>query len=189
MDNSDIFGAKHHVDGIFLSSIQVGEVHGREDKGLWLLVTIEQVTQIAQASFALDGTVQRFHHQTVAGLVERELDAQLLGILQIDNGETVGNGHHHAVAIDIADGARMAEVFDDGRIVIHTKERYRLSELEVVLDVGIGRTHQFNSQLVQRVIVALADLHGPPGIAALDLPRNTRLLGLLAEGLFLCLVL
>ena len=77
---------------------------------------------------------------------------------------------------------------DSGFPAINPKERYWLPELEVVLDVGISSTHQLYSQLVQRVVVALAELDGPPGITSLDSPLYTRLLGLLAESFLLGLV-
>ena len=58
-----------------------------------------------------------------------------------------------------------------------------------MLYICIGSTHHLDSQLVQRVVVTLAELDGPPGIATLNLPLHTRLLGLLAERLLLGLVL
>ena len=163
-------------------------MQGWKDEGLWLLVTVEQIAQVAQAPLAFDGPIEGFHHQAIAGLIERELYAQLLSILQFDDGETIGNGYHHAVAVNVADGACLAEVVDSGFPAIHPEKRYWSAELEVMFDVGICRAHYLHSQLVQRVVIALADLYWPPGITSLNLSRYTRLLGLLAKGLFLCFV-
>ena len=189
MDNGHILGSEYHIDSLLLRLVQIGKVHGRKDEGLWLLMAVEEVAQITQASLALDGTVESLHHQTIAGLVERELHAQLLRILQVDNGEAVRNSYHHTVAIDIADGACMAEMSHLWLLTSHLlKKRYRPSELKVVLNIGIGRAHQFYGQLVQRVVIALCDLYRPPGITTLHLSLHTNLLGLLAKGLPLCVI-
>ena len=73
MNNGYVLGAQHHIDCLLLRGIQIREVNGWKAEGLWLLTTVEQVAQIAQTTLTLDSTVERLHHQSVAGLIERKL--------------------------------------------------------------------------------------------------------------------
>ena len=75
MDDSDILCPQHPIDGILLRSVQIREVHRLEDKSLRRTMGIEEVAQLTQASFSLDGTIKGFYHQAIARLVERELYA------------------------------------------------------------------------------------------------------------------
>ena len=58
-----------------------------------------------------------------------------------------------------------------------------------MLYVAVRRSGDLYRQLVQRIIVALRDLHGPLCITALYLSRYPHLFGLLTEGLLLRLIL
>ena len=119
----------------------------------------------------------------------------MLSRLHVDELTIVRHSHHHPVTIDIADGARKVEIADlrrtrIARILINTSEKcYRPAELEIVLYLLVALPEHFHHELVQRVIVALAHLQRIPGIAALHLPLQSHLLGLLAESLFLSRIL
>ena len=175
-------------------------MHGLEGEGLGLLaLRVEEVAEVAQPSLAFDGAVQGVLHRAVGGLVERQLHAEAFSGLQVNDGEGVRDGDYHAVAVDVADGGGVAEILDADGAGIYTelavrgsgcrKELDGASELEVMLDVGVGRAYDFNGQLVQRIVVAAAEADGPPGITAMDPPLDTQLLGELAESLLFIVVL
>ena len=55
-----------------------------------------------------------------------------------------------------------------------------------MLDVVIvGLAEELDDELVEGVVVGLAQFEGEPGIAAFDLPLQTHRLGLFAVGFFL----
>ena len=58
----------------------------------------------------------------------------------------------------------------------------------VVLFLAAAGALQLHSQLVQRVVITLADLDGPPGITSVYHSLDAYLLGMLAKGLLLRLV-
>ena len=160
-----------------------------EGKCLRLLMRcIKQVTQITQPSLSTNGTVQRLHHQAIAGLIERQLYPHLLGPLQINNAGVVRNCHHHTVAIDITDNTRKGEI-TDARCLCFRKENDRPPVFKVMLYIRVCRAVYLHRQLVERVIVTLAHTERPPGITSLYLPPYTDGLGLLAVGLLLSLIL
>ena len=77
-------------------------MHRSEGKGLGLHGGgIEEVAEVAQAPFGADDAVEGLEHHLVAGLVEKELDADMLCALDIDELAVVGNGDYHALAIDV----------------------------------------------------------------------------------------
>ena len=167
MYDGNILGTQHLVDSLLLGWVQVGEVHRLEGIGFCFLLAVKQVAQITQSSLATDGTVQCFHHQTVAGLVERQLYSQVLCILQVYDVGIVCYRHHHAVAVYKAYHPRKLEI---GKMAftnvtsftsqtsltsLTSKEHHWPSELEVMFNVCVCRSAHLHSQLVQRVIIAL----------------------------------
>ena len=189
VNDGDILGAQHLVDGIFLRTIQIGKVDRCEAEGLGRLTGIEEVAQITQTTFRLDDSVEGLEHHLIARLVEEELDAHVFCPLHIDQLTVVGHDHNHSVALDIADCSGKGEVMDLFSAVDAEKD-HRFTKLEVMLDlIVLALTEHLDYQLVQRVIVALTHAEGPPGITALHLPLQAHFLGLLAESLFLGLIL
>ena len=102
--DGDILCPQHLVDGFLLRGIEVREAHGFEGELTGLLrLGIEQVAQLCQSVvLGIDGALQGIGHRAVARRVEGELYAKALGVLQFDDARVVGNGYHHAVAVDIA---------------------------------------------------------------------------------------
>jgi hypothetical protein len=70
-----------------------------------------------------------------------------------------------------------------------SKEGDGAPELEVVVDVGVGSAEDFDTTLVERVVVAATHAHRPPRIAALQQPLQAALLRNLLEGAPLFLIL
>ena len=147
MNDSDILCPQHHIDRLFLSGVQIGEMHRRKHKRLRLLVRVEKVAQITDAPLALDGPVQGLHHQSVGRLVERQLHPHVLGILERHQIAVVRQDAHHAVAIDIADSGSEREVFD--AILIHVEEHHRLAKFKSMFDILVGGSEHLDSQLVE----------------------------------------
>ena len=117
------------------------------------------------------------------------MDADILRTLHIDNLSIIRHCHHHLVAIDVTDGSskreigylRIALVFP--RIALALKKSHRPAELEVMFYLVILALAMYlHHKLVQRVIVTLPHLHGPPGITTFHLPLQSHLFGLLAVG-------
>ena len=193
MDDGHVLGTQHLVHGILLCAVQVKEVEWGEGERLRRLVRVEQVTQIAQPTFCAYYTVESVEHGSVGCLVEKQLYAHPLGTLHIDEPSVVRHDHHHAVAIDIADGRREVEVADLA-LLVDAEEGHRPAELEVLawrahlLGLLVGGMEDFEAQLVERIVVAAPHAQGPPGIAALHLPRHTHFLGLASKGLLLSLI-
>ena len=186
MYDGHVFRPQHLVDGLLLRLVQIGEVHGckREDLRLHPR-SVEQVAQVGQPALGPHHTVEGIKHHLVARLVEEKLDAHLPCSLHVNELSVVRHGHHHLVAVDIADGSRKVEV-SDLPLLVDAEEGHRPAELEVMLYLVIlALTVHLHDELVQRVIVAFAHPHGIPGIAALHLPLQPRCLGLLAKGLLL----
>ena len=75
---------------------------------------IEEIAQVAQPSLGSHHAVQGLEHRAVAGLVERQLHAYVLRTLHIDELPIVRHTHHHAVVIDVTDGACKREKVDSG---------------------------------------------------------------------------
>ena len=188
MDDSHILGTQHFVDRLLLCTVQVREVHRCKTEGLCLLTGVEEITQITQTPLRLDNTIKRVEHHLITGLIEKQLDSYVLCPLHIDQLSVVWYRHHHSVTIDIADGTRKREI-PDLVLLANAEETNRFSELEVMLNLLIALTVHLHHQLVKGVIIAPTYLQGIPGIATLDLPQQSHLLGLLAERLLLCLIL
>ena len=163
-------------------------MHRRENKGLGFLVRIKQVAQVSDAPLAFDSPVECLHHEAVGRLVEGELDSQIAGVLQGEQIAVIGDDAHHAVAIYIADGGSEGKVLDLAVLVL-MEEHHRLAKLECMFDVLVGCTENLHHQLVERIIVALSHLQGPPRIAALHFPQNPHFFGLLAKRFLLGLIL
>jgi hypothetical protein len=85
-----------------------------------------------------------------------------VGVLQFEQRSIVGDGDDHAVAVHVAyRGLSSCAAGDEGREVYFllrtvcralggkTENLHFLAELEVVLDVLVGSTKHFQSQLVQ----------------------------------------
>ena len=180
---------QHFVDGLFLCGIQIRKSHGREAERLGLLAGIEEVSQITQPPLGLHHTVERFEHRLIARLVEEQLDAHVLCPLHVYQMPVVRHSHHHTVSVDIADGSRKVEILNL-ILVVNAEKGHGPPELEVVFYlVVVTLPEHLHHQLVQRVIVAPAHLQRIPCITALHLPLQTHLLGLLAKGLLLSLIL
>ena len=58
-----------------------------------------------------------------------------------------------------------------------------------MLNILVTGAEHLHAELVQRVVVAASYAHRPPRIAALHIPLHPYFLGLLAESLFLRLIL
>ena len=75
-------------------------------------------------------------------------------------------------------------------LIILTREKHHcLAELEGMLDVLVGCTENFNSQLIEGVVITLTHLQRIPRITSFDFPLNTHLLCLFAKSLLLRLIL
>ena len=186
--NHHVLGSQHAVHGLLLRLVQIGEREGREGERLRLDVArtrIEQVAQIGQpVAVGFHHAVERVEHHLVTGLVERQLHAHLFGVLEVAQRHIVGHDHHHAVAVHITHGARKREIFQfiTGR---PTEEGDGASEFKIMFNVLILRAVDFHGELVQRIVVGLAHLYRPPGIAALQFALHAHGSRLLTESLFL----
>ena len=153
---------------------------------------VEEVTQGGQpVVLGPHGAVQGVEHEAVGGLVEEELHAQPLGILQGDGLVTIVEHHHHAVAVDEAHGSVEVEVFGHQSsvpVVAHLEEAHGPSVLEVVFYLLVVGAVQFHDQLVERVVIRASGAHGIPGIAPFHLALHAHALRLLAESLPFVLV-
>ena len=199
VDNGDILSAEDLVDSIFLSAVQVGEVQGVEGEGLGLHGGgIEEVAEVAQTTFGTDDAVESLEHRAVGGLIEEELDAEIFGGLEVDEGGIVGEGDDHAVAVDEGYGGgegevgnpRISRVTRVSRITRRTRFASEKAdgptEFEVMFYFVVVRlAEDLDDELVEGVVVTLACFQGEPGIAAFDLPLQTHLLGLFAVGFLL----
>jgi hypothetical protein len=174
-------------------------MHGRKDKSLSLLMGVEEVTEIAQTTFSLDGTVEGFHHQSIRSLIEGELHPYVLRVLQSDQVSVVGDDTHHTVSIHIGDGPREREVMESvtgivgitgnsGSTGYSPEEDHRSPELEVMLNILVLRAKDFNGELVQGIVITTSSLNRIPADATMNLPLAAHLLRLHTKLLLLGVV-
>ena len=153
MHHHHVLGAQHFVHRFFLCGVEPGETYRVEGEAACGLPAVEQVAQIGQAvALGTDGAVERLEHQAVAGLVEKQLYACLVGLCQGENVGSVGQGDHHAVAVDKAHGARGVEIvyFVFATICLGDgEEAYGTPELKVVFNLLVGCACHLNSHLVE----------------------------------------
>ena len=157
VDDGHILGAQDLVDSIFLGVVQIGEVEWGKGEGLRLHGRgIEEVAERAQAAFGPDDAVEGLEHRAIGGLIEEELDAEVLGSLEVDERGVVGEGDDHAVAINVAHRGGEGEI-GNSRIprqaswtCLARKEGHWPAEFEIMLNiVVIALTEHLNHQLVQ----------------------------------------
>ena len=72
MDNGDILRAQHLVDGRLLGRVEIGKTEGRERELPYLAARIDEVAELGETSFGLDGAVEGLEHGAVGGFVERQ---------------------------------------------------------------------------------------------------------------------
>ena len=190
MHHGHVLGPQHLVYGFFLRGVEPGKRHGGKGELAGLAGVVKHVAQLGQAAVA--GTCQAVEggsHEAIGGFVKGELHAQQLAGLELGHAAGVGHGHHHALGLGIAHSAGALEVA--GRAQGVDGEKHDLAPVfKVVLDVGVvGSASELHHQLVERVVVAAARLHGIPAIAAFHLALDAQGLGLPLEFLFLGLVL
>ena len=146
---------------------------------------VKEVPQVTQSSLGADDAIKGLEHSLITGLVEEELDPNVLCTLHVDDVAVIRHGNYHPVAIDITDRGSEVEVFYL-ILSIDAEENHRLTELKVMFNLFvIALTVYLHDKLVQRVVITLAHLHRPPGIATLYLPLQAHLFGLLAVGFLL----
>ena len=191
MHDGHILGSQHAIDRLLLGGVQIRETHWVESEMLGIQrFGIEQIAQVGQSVvLGLDDLLQCVGHRAVTGLVKRKLHTETLRVLQFYDAGVVGNGHHHAITVNIAHRGGVFEVFDGSVVSRSDKERHWPSELEVLLNVFVGGAEHLHHQLVQAVVVAAPHTERPPGIAPLDETVHPACLRLLAEGLALALIL
>ena len=195
VQHAHVLGSQHIVDGALLARIQPRKTHGVKRECCCGLVGVEQVAQVGQAvALGLDDALQGVKHHAVARLVKEQLHANgLLRVLQFQR-VALGDGGHHAVAVNIRYAAREAEVVDSGRLLeiacrrLGTEEHNRPAVLEVVVDLLVALAGHLDAVLVQGVVIGAADLEREPGVATCHLARQPDVLGHLAIGLLLLLV-
>ena len=118
--------------------------------------------------------------------MRRVLDGDQIPVIRDDT--------HHTVAIDITDSGSKGKVFDsliilNSLITLTREEHHSLAKLEGMLNLLVGGAYHLHGKLVERVIITLLHLQGPPRITTLDFPLHPHLLRLFAESLLLRLVL
>ena len=97
------------VDSIGFKKIDFDESKTHKPDNLMRIVYVEPHRPAFEAEIPHEYEAES---KAVGGLIERELNAQPFCVLQIHNGESIRNGNHHSIAIDIAHGARVAEVLN-----------------------------------------------------------------------------
>ena len=170
---------------MFLCLVQPRKLHGRECAFLWFHLSRKDVTQFGHAIvFGIDGIVECVKHRFVGGLVEVELHAQIVCILEVDERLRRGNGDHHTVAIYIGDGGGEGEIgepFWGERL----KELNGLAIFKEVLNVFVRLVvvflGDFHHQLIQRVIVTATGIDRIPADAPMNLALDVHLLRLHTE--------
>ena len=112
VNDGHVLGPQHLVDGVFLRAVEIRKVHVGKGESLCPHATgIEEVAEIAQTALGPHRALQRLEHHPIGGLVKTQLHANLsLGCLQVDNRGVVGQGNHHAVAVDVGNGALKRKV-------------------------------------------------------------------------------
>ena len=151
MYNGYVLSAKHLVDGVRLRVVEKRERHGLEGECLCLLTGIEQVAQVAQASFCTYGALQCLEHQPVARLVEAALHRQPFRRLHTHYVGPVRNSNYHSVTINKTHHALHSPPQGG---VGGGHNLHRPTKLKVVVDVLVFGAHYLNGELVERVVVA-----------------------------------
>ena len=180
-----VLGLQHFVDGLLLRGVEPGEAHRLERELSRRLVAVEEVAQVGQTVvLGMDDAVEGIEHHAVGGLVEEKLHADGIGRTLNVELMSLGNDHHHAVAVDIAHLGREGEIAY-GAVLLHGEEHHGLAEFEVVGDVGVGGARHLNRHLVECVVGAAAHGEGKPRVATLHLAAHAHGLRLLSVGFLL----
>ena len=189
VDDGDIAGAQHLVDGALLRGVQPGEADGVEFAESCLGGAQQDVAQLGETvAFGAQYVFQRLEHGAVGGLIEVELHAQVVGCLHFEGGSGAGHHDYHPGLVGIADGGGEVHV-GDFPVSRLAEEADGTTELEAVLDVGVLGAGDFQHQLVQRVVVGASRCGGIPAESALHLAGDTHVLGLPPELLFFVFIL
>ena len=177
---------------MFLGAVEPWEAHVVESELSGGAVGVEQVAEVCQTVvFGVDDAVEGVEHQSVGGFIEKQLDAQMVGTLDIGHMSIVGYDNHHPVAIGIT---HRAGVFEVGYLVTlgllcHPEEADWSAKLEVVLDVVVLGAKYLYRLLVERIVVGSSCAERVPCIATLDFPSQSHGLGLSAVFLLLAMIL
>ena len=144
-----VAGAEHLVHGCLLRGVEPRETHGIELAKARLHTAKQYLTQLCQSgAFGSEHIAKCLEHGAIAGLIEVELYAQPLLLLEVHHGTHARHGHHHARVIGIAHGAIKRKVVDI-TITALMEETDGLAKLEAMLYVCILGTGDFHYQLIQ----------------------------------------
>ena len=138
--------------------------------------------------FGFHHSVERLKHRAIRSLVEKQLQSQLLGVLQVYHMGVVWNGNHHPITIHVRHRGGKRIILNRLPVFLDFKETHGATKLKVVLNILVGCTIYFHRQLIQGIIITFPHLHGKPSITTLHLSLQTHCLGLLAKGFFLKIV-
>ena len=105
VDDGDILGAQHLVDGVLLRGVKPRQTDVAEGVMLQRYVGVAHVAQMRQTRApALYHTVEGIEHAAVARLVERQLHAKTLRLLKQGGVALAAKGYYHLLLFGIRDG-------------------------------------------------------------------------------------
>ena len=188
-----VLGAQHLVHGLLLRGVEPGQTHGFERELLCRRLGVEDVAQGGETPrLGAYHAVEGVEHEAIACLVEEELQSDGLRALQVGDAPAVGQCHDDAVVVGVAHGGCERHILYALTVCLlvasHGEEADGSSRLEVVLYVRVLGARHLHHCLVERVVVAVADGHGEPSVAAPYLALHAHRLGLLSKLLLLVVV-
>ena len=190
MDHGYVFGTNHFVDGRLLGRIEIGKSEGGEGELFRFAARVDEVAKFGKAPFGLDGAVEGLKHGAVGCLVEGKHHSGRAPGRQPPYIGAFGDGGHHAVAVDEADGACEGKRRLSPVALRDDEEGYRTTVFEVMVGflISPGGAGELGYSLVEGLVVDAAYGDAEPCVAPLGKPREADARGKLGEGALLLVV-